>query len=152
MMADHITVKQGDYSVSTDPAVFNIEVIHDFLSHSYWAENIPLETMKRAINNSLCFGLFHKQQQIGFARVITDYSTFGYLADVFIIESYRGKGLARFLIGTIMQHPDLKGFRKWLLATRDAHGLYGKFGFKPIEKPERLMEISRPGIYVTENK
>jgi len=138
---------QGDYEISTDPARLNVGVVHAFLTNSYWARGIPLETVERSILNSLCFGLYHGGRQIGFARVITDQATFGYLADVFVLEAYRGRGLSRWLMECIVGHPDLQGLRRWILLTRDAHGLYRQFGFTPLAAPERYMEIHRPDIY-----
>jgi GNAT superfamily N-acetyltransferase len=135
---------QNGFSISTDKTKLNIETVHNYLcKESYWAKNIPVDTVHKSIAGSCCFGLYKNENsgatQIGFARVITDFATFGYLADVFIIESYRGKGLAKWLMETVLQHPDLQGLRRWLLATRDAHNLYKKFGFLPLDKPERIM-------------
>ena len=109
---------------------------------SYWAQNIPGEKVERFINHSLCYGVYEQKAQIGFARIVTDYTTFAYLMDIFIIESYRGQGLAKWLMECIFAHPELQGLRKWMLATRDAHTLYAKYGFKPVENPEKLMEYS----------
>ncbi len=136
-----------DYLITTDSALFNLEYIHNFLTHSYWAQGIPVETVKRSIENSLCFGVFHLHQQIGFARMITDKATFAYLADVFIDEAYRGKGLSKWLMEHIMLHPELQGLRRMMLATRDAHGLYAQFGFTPLNYVDRWMNIHRPDIY-----
>ena len=133
--------------VTSDKAIFDIDVIHGYLSEAYWSEEIPREILTRAIANSLCFGLFEDGRQIGFARVITDMATYGYLADVFIVPSRQGGGLGTFLMDCIMKHPALQGFRRWMLATRDAHALYRKFDFKELAHPERMMEISRPGLY-----
>lgn len=137
----------NDYIFSTDKSRLDIKVIHDFLSSSYWAQNIPLEIVQRSIQNSLCFGVYHQNKQIGFARVISDYATFGYLADVFILEEHRGRGLSKKLMEHIMAHPQLQGLRRFFLATRDAHKLYEQFGFKAIQKPERIMEIVYTDIY-----
>ena len=109
--------------------------------------DIPVDMVKRSIDGSMNFGVYNGSRQIGFARVITDHATFGYLADVFIDENYRGLGLSKWLMQTIMAHPQLQGFRSWQLATRDAHGLYAQFGFKPLENPERIMRIVVPDIY-----
>jgi GNAT superfamily N-acetyltransferase len=138
---------RGEFTVTTDRARLSEELIHQFLSRSYWAEGIPRETLARAMRNSLCFGLLAGSQQIGFARVITDSATFAYLADVFILEPYRGRGLAKFLMESIMKHPQLQGLRRWMLATRDAHSLYRKFGFIPLAKPDRFMELHHPNVY-----
>jgi GNAT superfamily N-acetyltransferase len=117
------------------------------LRQSYWAEGIPIEIVKRSIENSLCFGVYKTSQQIGFARLVTDYATFAYLADVFILESFRGQGLSKWLMETIVSHPDLQGLRRWMLATRDAHELYRKYGFTAIASPERWMERHFPEVY-----
>ena len=133
-------VTKDDFFISTDPSKFDIALIHDYLcNESYWAKNIPIDIVKKSIAGALCFAVFQNKQQIGFARVITDHATFGYLADVFIIEKFRGKGLGKWLMQTIIQHPNLQGFRRWMLATRDAQGLYAQFGFKPLDNPERVM-------------
>ncbi|HCM0799123.1 GNAT family N-acetyltransferase [Vibrio parahaemolyticus] len=136
------------FEISTDINRLNFEVIHDFISRSYWAAGIPKATLEKAILNSFCFGIYDSiGQQVGFARLITDKATFAYLADVFIIESQRGKGLSKWLVETIVSHPDLQGLRRMVLATSDAHGLYAQYGFKPIENPDILMQIWRPNIY-----
>ncbi len=140
-------MQREGFAITTETSFFNVEFIHAFLSKSYWAENIPLETVQRSIDNSLCFGVFHLGRQIGFARVITDKATFGYLADVFIDEVYRGQGLSKWLMEEIMAHPDLQGLRRMMLATRDANGLYAKFGFSELTFPERWMQIHKPDIY-----
>ena len=133
--------------VSTDQAKLDLAVIHEFLSRSYWAEGIPLEVMEKSLAHSLCFGVYERDRQIGFARVISDFATYAYLADVFILESHRGRGLAKLLMREIMSHPELQGLRRFTLATRDAHGLYKQFGFAELARPDRHMEIARPGIY-----
>ena len=137
----------GEFVVTTDAAWFDEDLIHKVLSASYWAEGIPREVVARSIGNSLCFGVFEGAKQIGFARVISDYATFAYLADVFIIESHRGRGLAEFLMKCIFRHPELQGLRRWMLVTRDAHGLYAQFGFRPLAHPERFMELHNPDVY-----
>lgn len=138
---------RDQFTVTTDPSTFDVEAIHAYLTRSYWAAGISLEVVERAIRNSLSFGLFEESEQIGFARVITDRATYGYLADVYVLEDYRGHGLAVWLIECICAHPDLQGLRRFALATRDAHGLYAKFGFQPLGDPSKHMEIFRPGIY-----
>jgi GNAT superfamily N-acetyltransferase len=135
------------YEVTSDIARFDVGAIHSFLSNSYWSPGIPRGLVERAIANSLCFGVFHEGKQVGFARVITDKATFAYLADVYILTEHRGKGLSRRLMEQITQHPDLQGLRRVLLATRDAHALYAKFGFKPLAAPERIMEVHNPNAY-----
>ena len=142
----------SDYSISTDKEKLQIAVIHHYLSvESYWAKHIPLKTVKQSIENSLCFGVYFKNEQIGFARVITDYATFGYLADVFILEAHRGKSLSKQLMESIMAHPKLQGLRRFCLATRDAHSLYAQFGFKALSKPENIMEIKHDNFYTPKN-
>jgi N-acetylglutamate synthase-like GNAT family acetyltransferase len=135
------------YLISSDPARLDLKVIHGFIAQSYWAKSIPKPLVERMIKNSLCWGIYHKVTQIGFARVITDKATFAYLADVFILPEHRGKGLSKALVATILAHPDLQGLRRWMLVTVDAHGLYEQFGFKLVSQPERHMEIHRPGMY-----
>ena len=144
-------VEKGNFLISTERTKLNIPYIHQFLAQSYWAENIPIEIVQRSIAGSLCFGVYNAGQQIGFARVISDKATFGYLADVFIDEKFRGLGLSKWLMETIMAHPELQGFRNWLLGTRDAHGLYTKFDFEPLDKPERFMRKNVPDIYKKTN-
>lgn len=140
--------QNGNFLISTDKTKLQLPVIHAFLSQeSYWAKNIPLEVLHKAIANSLCFGVYDEEKQIGFARVITDCATFAYLADVFILEEYRGRGLSKWLLSCIVAHPELHGLRRWLLATLDAHGLYEQFGFRALKKPERFMELHNPEVY-----
>lgn len=132
----------GEYLFSTDKRKLEINYIHQYLSvESYWAKNIPIEIVKKAIDNSLCFGIYFKDKQVGFARVITDHATFGYLADVFIDKDYRGKGLSKELMKFIMEHHSVKSFRRFMLATLDAHSLYAQFGFTALKEPNRFMEI-----------
>jgi GNAT superfamily N-acetyltransferase len=140
-------MQREGFAITTETSFFNIEFIHAFLSQSYWAENIPIETVQKSIENSLCFGVFHLGRQIGFARVISDKATFAYIADVFIEEAYRGQGLSKWLMEEIMAHPDLQGLRRMMLATRDAHGLYAQFGFESLTFTDRWMQIHKPGIY-----
>ncbi|HTA62257.1 MAG TPA: GNAT family N-acetyltransferase [Bacteroidia bacterium] len=142
----------ADYSISTDKEKLQLNVIHHYLSvESYWAKHITVEIVKQSIEGSLCFGVYFKTEQIGFARVITDYATFGYLADVFILGAHRGKGLSKLLMESIMAHPKLQGLRRFCLATRDAHNLYTQFGFTPLAKPENFMEIKHDTIYTPQN-
>lgn len=142
-----MTAANGDFSISTDKNKMDIDFIHGFLTRSYWAEGISKELVAKSVNGSLSFGVFNAGRQIGFARVITDGATFAYLADVFIIEEFRGKGLSKWLMEVIFSHPDLQGLRRILLATKDAHGLYAKFGFVPLSIPERWMNIHHPDVY-----
>lgn len=136
-----------EFSISTDKNRIDIGVVHRFLSTSYWAQNIPLHVVEKSIRGSLCFSLFHQQKQIGIARVITDEATFAYLADVFIMESYRGRGLSKWLMEVIISYPGLQGLRRFLLATRDAHGLYRQFGFSALLPTDRWMQRHDPDAY-----
>lgn len=138
----------SDCEISTDPRRLDVAVIHKFLAEdSYWSLGIPRSTVEHAIENSLCFGVYHRAAQIGFARVVTDRSTFALLADVFILEAHRGKGLSKELMRRVVEHEDLQGLRRFLLLTSDAHGLYSQFGFKEIGSPARFMEVLRPDVY-----
>ncbi|MFN8006271.1 MAG: GNAT family N-acetyltransferase [Terriglobia bacterium] len=130
--------------VDTDPARLDRDAIFEFLSQSYWAKGITREIVERSIQNSLCFGAYAWDKQVGFARVVTDFATFAYLADVFVLESFRGRGIGRKMLAAVLAHPQLQGLRRWLLATRDAHGIYSQFGFVPLKAPGRFMEIHRP--------
>lgn len=133
--------ERGDYTITTDDARLDLDFIHDFLSnHSYWAQDRSLEVVRRALEHSLNFGVFKGDSQVGFARVVTDYATFAWLADVFIVAEHRGNGLGIWLVELITSHPELQGFRRWLLATRDAHELYRRFGFRELAEPARWME------------
>jgi GNAT superfamily N-acetyltransferase len=134
-------------SISTDKSKLDLAVIHEFLSRSYWAAGIPLEVVKKSIEHSLCFGVYDGSEQVGFARVISDFATFAYLADVFILEAHRGRGLAKRLMREIMSHPELQGLRKFTLSTKDAHDLYRQFGFTELLRPDRQMEILKLEIY-----
>lgn len=137
----------GPIVVDTDPARLDLAVIHSFLAASYWARGIPLEVVERSIRHSLCFGLYEGHVQIGFARVVTDRATFAYLADVFVLDSHRGRGLSRRLMDAVVAHPELQGLRRWMLATRDAHGLYAQYGFTALATPEPFMQRHDPGVY-----
>ncbi len=139
--------RRGEYSISTDKGRLDVAVIHGFLTMSYWAAGVPMDVVKRSIEHSLAFGVFKEDQQIGFARVITDYATFAYLGDVFILEPFRGRGLSKWLMEVIVGHPELQGLRRWMLLTRDAHGLYRKVGFTEPSNPERYMEMHFPDVY-----
>lgn len=135
-------------TITTDKSRLNIPLIHKYLSEeSYWAKNIPLEIVKGAIDNSMCFGVYDGEQQLGFARIITDYTTFAYLADVFILKEYRGKGYSKQLVKYILTHPSLQGLRRWMLGTYDAHELYRKYGFNDLANPSRFMEIANSAVY-----
>ena len=143
-MPQMIETHHEQFTISTDPERLDIETICDFLRRAYWANTRPRERTERALQNSLVFGLYEGDKQIGLARVVSDYSIFAYLCDVFIHEEYRTQGLGKWLIQTVMEHPDLKDVRRWLLVTNDAHGLYKRFGFTCIEDPEHWMQNSRP--------
>jgi GNAT superfamily N-acetyltransferase len=139
--------RKNDYLISTDKSKIDLDMVHRFLTASYWAENIPKPVVQKSIKNSLCFGVYDQHEQIGFARVISDHATFAYLGDVFILPGYRNKGLAKWLMEVISNHPELQGLRRFTLATRDAHGLYAQFGFTPFDKPERWMQRHNPEVY-----
>lgn len=137
--------QRGDYEISTDPSRLNIELIHDFLSNqSYWATGRAREVVVRSIDNSLPFGIYRGSEQVGFARIVTDYATFAWVADVFVLTEHRGQGLAKWLMEIIIAHPQLQGFRRWVLSTKDAHDLYKQFGFINLHRPERWMERPDP--------
>ncbi|HEY6183758.1 MAG TPA: GNAT family N-acetyltransferase [Terriglobales bacterium] len=139
--------RKGEFLISTDKGKLDLDTIYSYLSESYWAKGIPREVVVCSVQNSLCFGIFAGAAQIGFARVITDFATYAYLADVFVLEAYRGRGLSKWLMECIVAHPQLQGLRRWTLATRDAHKLYEKFGFKPLAKPDNFMELHNPEVY-----
>ncbi len=149
-MSGYYEARKDDFLISTDPSLLEIDIIHSYLSgQSYWANGIPREIVERSITHSLCFGVYRQGQQVGFARVVTDKATFAWLADVFIMESDRGKGLSKWLMTIIQSHPDLQGFRRWMLGTRDAHGLYKQFGWTELdeETKRRLMQRHFKDIY-----
>ena len=135
------------HTVSTDPARLDRDLVHGFLTTSYWSEGIPREVVDRSIDHSLPFGLYDAARQVGFARVITDRATFAYLGDVFVLPEARGRKLGEFLVECVVTHPELQNLRRWVLLTRDAHGLYRKFGFTEMAKPERSMERWDPKVY-----
>jgi GNAT superfamily N-acetyltransferase len=143
-----VNVTNGQYSITTDPQKIDLDAVHAFLSRSFWAEGIPKDIVARSLVNSLCFGLFDGGAQVGLARVVTDRATYAYLCDVYVLESHRGHGLGKWLIETVMAHPDLQGLRRFQLVTRDAHGLYSRHGFATPAHPERHMEIFKHGMYV----
>ena len=140
-------ISEGGFTVSTDPAQLDVDAVHAFLTTSYWAEGIPRDLVERSLRNSLCFGLYEGERQVGLARVITDLTTYAYLCDVYVLPEKRGLGLGKLLMRGVMGHPDLAGVRRFMLVTRDAHELYRPFGFSNLAAPERHMEIARPGIY-----
>jgi GNAT superfamily N-acetyltransferase len=160
-VAEH---RRGEFLISTDPALLDLDVIHVFLTNCDWAKGIPREVVARSIAHSLCFGVYDGSgttprlakdarhgvpAHVGFARVISDFATIAYLGDVFILESHRGRGLSKWLMECIMQHPALQNLRRWILLTREAHGLYAQFGFTPVKAPDRYMELHRHDVYET---
>jgi GNAT superfamily N-acetyltransferase len=143
-----IELKRDGYIISTNKTQLDVSAIHAYLTRSYWSPGIPKTVVERAIAGSLCFGLSDAQgNQVGFARALTDGATFAYLADVYVLEEHRGKGLGKWIVETILAHPSLQGLRRILLATRDAHALYAQFGFEPLATPESFMSIHRPNVY-----
>ena len=144
MSIDHT---RNGYVISTDRSRIDMPAVHAFMQDSYWAADRPLSTLRLAIENSICFGIYLGREQVGFARVVTDCATFAWLCDVYVARSYRGQGLSKWLMECILAHPDLQDLRRWLLATQDSHGLYGQFGFHAPHKPERLMERFDPEVY-----
>ncbi len=137
-----------EFLVTTDQAKLDVEVIHRFLAtESYWARGIPRATLESSLRHSLCFGIFHQDQQVGFARVISDHATLAYVADVFVLPAFRGRGLSKWLMECVSSHPDLQKLRRWILVTQDAHGLYKKFGFRELAHPERFMERHNSDVY-----
>jgi len=145
MIDDH---RRGEFLISTDRARLDLDVIHGFLTHCYWAKGIPRDVVARSIEHALCFGVYDGSgAQVGFARVVSDFATVAYLGDVFVLESHRGRGLGKWLMECISLHPALQNLRRWILLTRDAHGLYAQFGFTPVKAPERYMELHRADVY-----
>ena len=140
--------RRDNYLISTHRARLDLNAIHGFLASCYWAKGIPREVVARSIEHSLCFGIYEGGgAQVGFARVVSDFATVAYLGDVFVLESHRGRGLSKWLMQCVMEHPALQNLRRWILLTRDAHALYSKFGFTPVKAPERYMELHRPDVY-----
>jgi GNAT superfamily N-acetyltransferase len=139
--------RRGSFSISTDVRRVDLDMVHGFLKEAYWSVGIPREIVARAFEHSLVFGLYHHDRQIGFARVVTDRATFAYVCDVFVLPEYRGKGLGRWLVESVMSYHRLQGLRRWVLVTRDAHGLYQRVGFRPLVYPERYMERADPDVY-----
>ena len=143
-----ITIYKDQFSISTDKSKLDVDSVHDFLStKAYWCLNIPKEKVQVAIENSLCFGVYEEEKQVGFARIITDFSTIAYLGDVYVLEEYRGKGLSKWLMETIMNHEDLQGLRRWILLTGDAHELYRQYGWTNIADPTKWMELHDKNVY-----
>ena len=149
----NITIYKDGFCISTNKSRLDIPAIHNFLSNeAYWSQGIPFETVKKSIDHSLNFGLYHNEQQIGFARIISDFSTIAYLGDVYVLPEFRGRGLSKWLMETITSFPELQGLRRWILLTGDAHGLYKQFGWKDISNPERWMELHNKDVYKKTNE
>jgi GNAT superfamily N-acetyltransferase len=143
-----ITCHQGDYCISTLRERLDVTAIHHYLStESYWCPGVPFETVAMAISNSLNFGLYHDGKQVGLARVVSDFATVAYLGDVYVLPEHRGQGLSKWLMATIIAHPNLQGLRRWILLTRDAHDLYAQYGWQPLASPERWMERHNRDVY-----
>ena len=143
----HREWQRDGFTISTDPARLDMQGVYDYVSSSYWGRGIPRDVFDRSVRHALCFGIYEGARQVGFARVVTDYATVAYVGDVFVLEPWRGRGLSRWLMEVISSHPELQGFRRWILLTRDAHGLYRKFGFTPLASPDRWMEKWAPDVY-----
>ena len=140
--------RRGELLISTDRERLNLDVVHGFLTNCYWAKGIPREVVARSIEHALCFGIYDGEgAQVGFARVISDFATIAYVGDVFVLDTHRGRGLGKWLMQCITEHPALQSLRRWILTTRDAHGLYSQFGFTPVKAPERFMERHAPNVY-----
>ena len=140
--------RRDEFVISTDRERLSLDVIHNFLTNCYWAKGIPRNVVAQSIEHSLCFGIYDGSgAQIGFARVVSDFATVAYLGDVFVLESHRGRGLSKWLMQCVMEHPALQNLRRWILLTRDAHALYSQFGFTPVTAPERYMELHQPNVY-----
>jgi len=145
--------RRAEFVLSTDPARLDLDVIHNFLTNCYWAKGIPRDVVERSIEHALCFGVYDGEgAQVGFARVISDFATIAYVGDVFVLDTHRGRGLGKWLMECITQHPALQGLRRWILTTRDAHGLYSQVGFTPVKFPERYMELHDPHAYEIREK
>ena len=145
-----VEYRRGDLLISTNRERLSLDVIHGFLTSGYWAKGIPREVVARSIEHALCFGIYDGDgAQIGFARVISDFATIAYVGDVFVLETHRGRGLGKWLMQCITEHSALQNLRRWILTTRDAHGLYSQFGFTPVKAPERFMERHQPNVYET---
>ena len=148
MGSDAAEHRRGEFLVSTDHGRLDRDMIYSFLTNCYWAKGIPREVVERSIEHSLCFGIYDGSgAQVGFARVISDFATVAYLGDVFVLASHRGRGLSKWMMECILEHPALQNLRRWILLTRDAHELYGKFGFTGLKSPDRYMELHRPDVY-----
>ena len=141
--------QRDGFTISTDPSRLDLDGVYHYLSNAYWARGLPRDVFDRSVRHALCFGIYEGARQVGFARVVTDFATVAYVGDVFVLEPWRGRGLSRWLMEVMVAHPELQGFRRWILLTRDAHGLYRKFGFTPLSDPTRWMEKWAPDVYET---
>lgn len=141
---------RAGFRLTSDPGAMDPDAVHAYLSRSYWARDIPKALVERSMRGSLCFGIFHADRQVAFARVVTDRATFAWLCDVYVLEEVRGRGFGKWLMEAVVAHPDLQGLRRFVLGTRDAHGLYARFGFKPLARPDIFLEINHPDLYVKE--
>jgi GNAT superfamily N-acetyltransferase len=140
--------RRAEFVISTDRTRLDLDAIHGFLTNCYWAKGIPREVVARSIEQSLCFGVYDGSgAQVAFARVISDFATIAYVGDVFVLDTHRGRGLGKWLMESITRHPALQNLRRWILTTRDAHGLYAQVGFTPVQSPERFMELHQPDVY-----
>ena len=148
-MSNEVPLVMQPYEISSDPKRLDTMAIHAFLSGTYWSPGVPLSVVERAVRNSVCVGAYTGTSQVGFARMVTDKATFAYLADVYVLEEHRGHGISKRMMETLMQLPELQGLRRMMLATRDAHGLYERFGFQPLAVPTRFMELHNPDAYAT---
>jgi GNAT superfamily N-acetyltransferase len=145
-----VDYRRGEFVISTDRERLSLDVVHGFLTNCYWAKGIPREVVVRSIEHALCFGIYDGESaQVGFARVVSDFATIAYVGDVFVLETHRGRGLGKWLMQCIVEHPALQNLRRWILTTRDAHGLYSQVGFTQVKAPERFMELYRPDVYET---
>ena len=151
-LMENLSVTRDNYLITTDKTQLDLHAVHQYLcNESYWSPGIPFETVKKAAEHSLTFIVLCGEEQVGYARIISDYATFAYLGDVYILDAHRGKGLSKWLMETIMAHPQLQGLRRWCLATRDAHGLYAQYGWKPVANPAIWMEVHNPEVYKMTN-
>jgi GNAT superfamily N-acetyltransferase len=147
-----MTWQKGEFAITTDQTRLDLDMIHEYLAQqSYWARGISRPTLEKSVRNSLCFALLEANRQIGLARVISDYATFAYLGDVFVLPEYRGHGLAKWLMQCVVAHPDLQNLRRWILVTKDAHGLYLKYGFMQLARHQSFMELHNPDVYLDRN-
>ncbi len=143
------TWSRDGYTISTDQARLDVDAVYAFISQSYWATNVPRDVVERSLRNALCFGLYRDEAQLGLVRVITDYATIAYVGDVYVLPEHRGRRLSKWMMECVLAHPELQHLRRWILITRDAHGLYRQFGFRELKRPEGFMELHNPDVYNT---